>query len=61
MPITKEQAGAKVRQAGLTQEEKHALLAFINNLPPGGLDTCVPEDPVSEVVSILRLQRGKRH
>lgn len=58
MPITKEDAGAKVREAGLTEEELEDLLAFINSLPPDGLSTLLPTDPASRVVRTLKKQRG---
>jgi hypothetical protein len=59
MPLTREQAGAKVREAGLSEEEEENLLAFINQLPEHGLSTLDPGDNAAKVVRVLSKQRGK--
>ncbi len=59
MPITKEHAGAKVREAGLTEEELQDLLGYIDSLPSDGLSTLLPDDPASRVVGTLKKRRGK--
>ena len=61
MPITKEEASDKVRDAGLTEEEEDYLLAFINALPPDGLSALRSTDDASKVVRVLKQQHGKWH
>lgn len=59
MPISRELASAKAREAGLRKEEEEQLLAFISQLPKHGLAGLEPDFDVAQVVHMPRKQMGR--